>query len=85
MAEKPDLEDYEEVESKLSRMNLDDDQDRPEIPVDVEMLTWNTNFSAGETKFASIRDILISIVKAEPTTHCITFLQEVKIDAPSVR
>ena len=79
MAEKPDEEEYE-LASKLSKIKLKDEH---EIPV--KMLTWNTNFSKGESHTAHLRDTLIPVIQ-RVTRHCncIVFFQEIKIGAASV-
>ena len=79
MAEKPDEEEYE-LASKLSEMKLKDEHE-----IQVEVLTWNTNFSKGEKHTADLRDTLIPIIQ-QVTRHCnrIAFFQEIKISAASV-
>ena len=74
MAEKPDQEEYKLV-SKFSQLELGED-----LEISLEMLTWNTNCSKGETSTSALRDVLIPIVqKPLEDSNCITFLQEIKI------
>ena len=70
------------LESKLAQLWLDDDKEGMEIVDELKMLTWNTNYSTGG--HAPTRDTLICVMKKQ-TKNCITFLQEVKLCADSVK
>jgi hypothetical protein len=82
---------YEVVSTLVPiKSNTDDDQlqDKQEIPVTVEMITWNLSGSKLKNKsglgFADIRYAVVSIVK-ETTKKCITFMQEITINADGLR